>query len=292
MKKYISIFCLLLPFFHIVYGQKIYNGSVVNSKTKVPVPYATVGLIKKNTGTNANEDGKFSIAIDANTTDTLAISCIGYETLILPFDRLPTESLFEMQEKTSTLKEVVVQTKQYNNSCILNKFTGISYNSYTSSGYITQMAQRFQAPIENSLLSEVNIYKEAEGKSLFRIRVYAMDTVTKSPSIDLADTIIEVKSGKEHVRINMEQYKIYIPDRDFFIAVEWLKVPYNFRQLKTKFEGKEIINEFYSPKIYVKKEIETLDKEWQPWHMNYKGKWLHLSDYRSLMISATLKYKS
>ncbi|MBC7587721.1 MAG: hypothetical protein H7178_05110, partial [Chitinophagaceae bacterium] len=203
-----------------------------------------------------------------------------------------TDSFFEMQEKTSTLKEVVVQTKQYNNSCILNKFTGISYNSYTSSGYITQMAQRFQAPIENALLSEVNIYKEAEGKSLFRIRVYAMDTITKSPSIDLADTIIEVKSGKEHVRINMEQYKIYIPDRDFFIAVEWLKVPFNFRQQKATFEGKEIINEFYSPKIYVKKEIETLDKEWQPWHMNYKGKWLHLSDKRSLMISATLKYKS
>ncbi len=279
---------LLLPI--LSYSQTVYTGKVINSITKEVVPYATIALVKKNTGTNANGEGRFNLAVETIAGDTLVISSIGYTTLKLPIGKLPANGLYQLEAKPATLKEVVVNNRRNSKSAILNKFTGISYYSYTTSGITAQVAQRLQAPVEHSLLSEIHVYK-ARDQSLFRIRIYGMDSLTMAPSIDLADTIIEINSRKEDAWINVEQYRIILPDKDFFVAIEWLKVPYNKRQKKLVIEGKDSYQTWYSPYIYFKKEIEPLAKEWQPWDLNYKGYWHQgFSTNRSLMISATVKY--
>ena len=43
------------------FGQTSFNGTVINTKTKAMIPFATIGLMKENIGTNANEDGSFSV---------------------------------------------------------------------------------------------------------------------------------------------------------------------------------------------------------------------------------------
>ena len=56
-------------------------------------------------------------------------------------------------------------------------------------------------------------------KTIFRIRIYDMDTITKAPSSDLCDEVIEVKTRSKFINLNLEKYKINIHNKDFFVAV-------------------------------------------------------------------------
>lgn len=280
---------LFLLFPAISYGQHIYTGSIVNKLTKEKIPFATIGLIKENIGTNADEQGKFNLT-GKYETDTLIISCVGYETLKIYSGNLPSDKLFKLQGKKITLKEVVIGNN-YKATSTLSEFSNCGNNYYTSTGDVTKIAQLFQSPVANSLLSEINICKES-GNSLFRIRIYGMDSILKSPSIDLADTIIEIKSRKQYVHIDLEKYKIFIPEKYFFVAIEWLIISYN--EKNEKFHGKRITPIKYNPCVSIKKQnTNTSDFEQTErlWTQGHKGYWMpfYSTDYVSL-ISVKVKY--
>jgi len=41
------------------FEQTLIKGKIINSITKLPIPYVTVGLVKENIGSNATVDGFF-----------------------------------------------------------------------------------------------------------------------------------------------------------------------------------------------------------------------------------------
>src|SRR5436190_6324205 len=213
---------LFLPM--ITFGQSIFTGTVVNKTTKEIIPYATIGLIKQKTGTNADEFGKFQLTIINIKDDSLRISSIGYETSLIPISEWSGNMQFELEKKQIILKEVVVSTTKKTE--VLDDFSNCGMNFYVSSGSVTQVAKHFHVSAENVLLSQINICMDGSN-CLFRIRIYDMDTITGKPSNDLVDEIIEVKSSKRHVNINLEKYNIVIPGKDFFVAIEWLYIPLN-----------------------------------------------------------------
>ena len=45
-------------------------------------------------------------------------------------------------------------------------------------------------------------------KTIFRIRIYDIDTLTRSPSTDLCDKIIEIKTNGKFINLNVEKYRI------------------------------------------------------------------------------------
>lgn len=85
---------------------------IVDSATKKPVPYVTVQL--NNRGMITNEDGRFKFLLNKNikATDTLFISCIGYESIGKPIEQF-TDSLIYLNPKAIELKEVIVSNKEY-----------------------------------------------------------------------------------------------------------------------------------------------------------------------------------
>jgi len=107
----------LLPLFLIVLfafsanAQEI-NASIKDAKTKEPIPYVTV-LAGKKKGVITNEEGRFSLSIEkAKETDSLYISCVGYES----FSKLITEfkdSIVFLHPKTIELNEIIVSNKNY-----------------------------------------------------------------------------------------------------------------------------------------------------------------------------------
>ncbi len=122
-----------------------------------------------------------------------------------------------------------------------------------------------------------------------------MEFITRKPSIDLIDTIIEVKSNKRHVHIDLENYKIKIAQKDFFIAVEWIKIPYNERNQKVKVNGQKVVLQQFSPFLSYKVKQQTFNdnlNDVEIWQQNYMGKWLKLptNENRTLLISAKIKY--
>lgn len=289
------IILLFFPFN--LFGQNSFEGKVVNAKSKEIIPFATIGLIKENIGTNANENGKFTLLSQGiKENDTLIISCVGYSTQKLPIDKINKIGLvIELTEQVTILNEVVVKNKTSWTTETLNDFSKCGNSFITSSGYQTQLAQHFEVKEENSILTEIKICRMAialidNEKTIFRIRIYNIDTITKSPSTDLCDEIIEVKTKRKVININLAKYKIRIPSKDFFVAVEWLKIPYNESKSKMKDNGKEVEHITYRPSIGW---TDNVNSKMEAWMLDYKNIWrpmFKMNNKTSVSISATVKY--
>ena len=265
-------------------GQTIYKGSLHNNRTNEIIPYASVGLMKENIGTNADENGNFELkSFMSFPDDTLIISCLGYQVLKIKVSGFDNSSLvMQLKEESIGLKEVVVSNIARPKSDILNKFLKPSHE-YTISN--TQLAQHFQIKRTNAKLVGIKICYSGYGpkykNSIYRLRIYAMDSLTKAPSYDLYDKIIEVKAKGPMAFVNLKKYKIIIPDNDFFIAIEWLKVPTNLE--KELFKGE--VSPSYLPIIGC---TQRTEKTLEYWEFSYQNKWF-LYEQGTLLMQAIIK---
>ena len=289
------ILTVLLLSFHIASAQNIFEGVIINKSTKVPIPYTSIFLMKGKVGVNADENGFFKIEItNREIDDSLIITCMGYAPMKYPVqsaDKLWSASAnIELTELGHNLKEVVVHNNNFKNSITLNQFDELPGQYYGSGNFIAQLAQHFISPSENAILKDIKIAKFnipilMPQKAIFRIRVYAVDSITKAPSYDLTDEVIEVKSSSKIVELNLEKYKIYLPNNEFFIAIEWLRIPYNATE--TKINRKTVTH--YSPSIGWSKNQATKMDIWQ---LGLNNVWGKFPDYlnSNLAIAVSLKY--
>ena len=111
-------FKTLFPFVLAAFGFNCIQAQVVtsvvkDSATQQPIPYATILLANKK-GVITNEEGRFSLLLDPNTkeTDSLFISCMGYESLGKPLNEFK-ESVIFLSAKPIALNPVIVSNKQY-----------------------------------------------------------------------------------------------------------------------------------------------------------------------------------
>lgn len=92
-------------------AQEIFRGIVVDSATFSPLPYVTVAVKGKGTGTITNDKGNFEIKATRN--DTLVFSFVGYSSIeYLLFDYEP--GLIRLAEKKTVLKNITVGAKAIN----------------------------------------------------------------------------------------------------------------------------------------------------------------------------------
>ncbi|MEQ8219383.1 MAG: carboxypeptidase-like regulatory domain-containing protein [Arenibacter sp.] len=109
-----TLITALLIVFGFFYNQaQIITSVVKDSATQQPIPYVTVQLSTKK-GVITNEEGRFSLLLDSNTkaTDSLFISCMGYEALGKPLNEFK-ESVILLSAKPIELNPVIVSNKQY-----------------------------------------------------------------------------------------------------------------------------------------------------------------------------------
>ena len=110
INSYILITLLFLS--NILYTQNIIvEGSVVD-EFDYEVPFAAVGILKKNIGTTSTMEGSFSFLVTVNELeDELEISSIGFETLKINVSEFINreEKKIILKEKLTALDEVVVK---------------------------------------------------------------------------------------------------------------------------------------------------------------------------------------
>ncbi len=263
-------------------AQIIYSGIIIEKFSKEPIPFVSISLMKANTGINADSLGRFSFTAKAFNEDTLIFSSIGYLKLRLPVKDFANDLNIEMDKTETILREVTIE-RNNELSALLNDYGSCGINYYTTSGLITQLAQYFQSPSANATLSKIYVCKSGSN-ARFRIRIYKEDSITGRPSYDLADTIIEVFSNRRHVEVDVEKMKIYLPEGGFFIAIEWLFIPYNEIKIHKQNRHKQ-----YSPFVSIKLK-KSFDLYPPVLQLNRQGQW-RTNDYTSrILISAKLKY--
>lgn len=111
MLKIIPQLLLVLVFTAIGQAQTL-TSVIVDSASLKPIPYVTVQLKKR--GVITNEEGRFSFQLDntIQSTDSLFISCIGYETIGRPLNQF-TENQILLASKAIDLNPVIVTNKNY-----------------------------------------------------------------------------------------------------------------------------------------------------------------------------------
>ena len=289
-----TLLCFLFP--AITLGQAAYKGNIVNKKTNEKVSFATVGLVIENIGTNADEDGKFVLTAKAgNPNDTMTISCVGYETLKIAVSKLP--GIIELEERQTMLANFSITSKV---KCVYIKLNDSECGnvSITTRGFQTHVARLFTTTSDNAILTEVEVCKSnpifENHKTIFRLRFYDMDTITKAPSTELCNEIIEVKTSSKTTNVNVEKYKISIPNKNFFVAVEWLKIPYNENVEKVTSDGKKEVRVTYRPNISCTNALHGNNhrevREYAVWGLGYQNKWFPMVFIKDISISATIKY--
>lgn len=290
--NFILIFICFFIFIDNANGQKNFQGTVVDSITNKGVPFATVSLVKANKGTNADENGEFSIMTTKISDDTLTVSCIGYETYKIACLRLSSNPLIKIRKRVLNLEEVVILGKLQEPKW-LNDYSNCGSNWFTSSGTTAMIAKHFHSSTPKAILTELKFCK-MRGKSLFRIRIFDMDTILFKPSSDLIDTIIEVTTIEKHVKIDLKKYKIIIPQKDFFVAIEWLCIPYNQSNMVIKNAGQRFIITKFLPELavrYINSKLSIEDNFPQTWQYDYRGKWNPSGMNMEMVMAVKLEYQ-
>src|SRR5690349_21364518 len=102
---FVFISCALLSFSSLAQEQEVIRGIIVDSATFKPLPYVNIQIKNTFRGTNTDTQGNFSVL--ASRKDTLLISLVGYQTIVLPLgDWEP--SMIRMAESKILLKAVTV----------------------------------------------------------------------------------------------------------------------------------------------------------------------------------------
>jgi len=116
----ITLSVLVITLFSFTISAQKVSSKIIDSISKEPIPYANI--IFKKGGTISNEEGKFTFLFGKNTepTDSLMISCIGYETIKKPLTQF-TDSVIFMIPKTNKLREVILTNKDYTAKEIIKK---------------------------------------------------------------------------------------------------------------------------------------------------------------------------
>lgn len=125
--KYLYIILLLGIFFlpiSNIYGyvntngqSNLVQGTVLDKKTKQPIEFASVYIAEINLGYITDKNGKFQISTSYQGTIKISTSIIGYQPnqieIFLPTDK---EIIIYLQKSSYALSEIVVQSKELDNS--------------------------------------------------------------------------------------------------------------------------------------------------------------------------------
>ena len=95
--------------------QDSYTGRLIDAENSNPISFATIKLKNQWRGVITNTVGDFQLPrLSININDTMVISCIGYNSKLLPVSELSTEhiTLIQLQPSVTQLSEVVVQASK------------------------------------------------------------------------------------------------------------------------------------------------------------------------------------
>lgn len=270
-----------------LYAQLL-TGRVTDSETGMAVSYASIGLVRTNKGTTANQDGRFKLDVPSNLiTDTLVISSVGYKAVKLPVENSRSSYEVQLTKNEPAMREVTI--RRYLRKITLPWNRGRADYTISTLGLTSQVARLLLAPEAFSRIESVSVATGHGGlfgqgqDARFRIRIYDYDSTFNKPGVELCDSVIEV-SGRGIVTVKLDKYQIVIPRKRFFVAVQWLFIDEN-REMVMKTDGKTYSNYIYKPGIRMARVTDGGGNSWWQYH---NGQWIKSHDEAA--ITATVFY--
>jgi len=214
------------------------SGEVYNRDTGEPVPYANIGIIGKNLGTASDENGRYSINLQGiGDTDTLGISCIGFEFRKISVGEIRNQALSgesvrtELSPRVYQLAEISIKPlkiKQYTlgNFCDPGSAYG---NAFYSKELGTEIGVVMRIPKgrNKAFLKNFRFYVGEFSFTSFPVRLNVYTLVDRKPGENILHEpiFIDINSEGEYF-INLEPYHLVLYD-DFFVSLEYFRISDN-----------------------------------------------------------------
>jgi CarboxypepD_reg-like domain/Thioredoxin-like len=166
MTRWIIIF---LAFGPTSFCQQLYERTIIDKETGMPVPFASISIVGTTKGTSSNLNGQFSISISQPVS--LKISCIGYESLVVNSDS--SSASIELNPIITRLSEIVILNKPINARKILRKaFADIDRN-YTEQPFLQKFFYRHYCKDDNAygrlIEASVDVWKNQGYRSVRKV---------------------------------------------------------------------------------------------------------------------------
>jgi hypothetical protein len=261
MKKLLLI-GLLFPI--VSWAQIKLVGKVINTHTKEAIPYVNIENFRSQLGAQSNQDGIFELNLPkGENSDTLKISCLGYETQLVTNLEDNQQLILELKPSIFQLDEVVVKRKSS-----VEKTIGIIN---TRGRIIQAFNQHQQVPgLQRAVLMEterkfgsISKVHFFIGKGLynapFRVRIY--ENENNKPGNDILNKSLEFSAYKKNAwnDFDISAYHLEIPSNGFWVAMEVianekftaLTAPFN-RNNKDGTIDKAVRLTYYGPQVLEK----------------------------------------
>lgn len=315
-------------------AQTVFEGQIINKTSEAPVPNVNIRLARERIAVTSNAQGYFRIAsADSVVKDTLIFSSVGYQTFKLLTSAYQKNGFISLIPTTTTLEEVSI-TNEKLKIVRLNKFDLSDLKedppgaktgpfppvvTYPFSPRHRFFAKLFTAPQGNVVLSGVDLGRRelnetkypdkplvtSHIKTRFLLHVMSVDPKTSTPDTLLFSKVINLTDKALWVKLDLRKDNIIINPAEFYIAVEWMHIPFN-----------EVIKLFYAPKVrkidkkgnQVMEDVSEYTTLYEPaligykkkkpavsWIKNHENKWQpynsEISDPKyEIALSATVSY--
>ncbi len=292
---------------------------VIDSATLKPIPAVNVSIVRAALSITTEKDGIFSIPGDLSTMrDTVLLYTQNYSSVRMSLFELDGLDTIKMQKQEAIAEAAKLKL---NNDTLLNNYNRFDVGNYvglhTGNGEFKylQIAQRFETNRAGTVLKNITIerlafylnkfkevppsnrngqyeYTELE-HTKFKVRIYDINPVTGGPGKDLCDKVIEIKSRDDKkLATNLTKYNIVIPNKTFFIAIEWMRDYTNMGYVHVwDKRGGAKAHTNYRPAIGL---APTTGNKLNIWALGLNQQWslytYHSPDFTDLAIKATVGY--
>lgn len=292
--------------------QKLNRFHLVDQESGLAIPSVSVAIVKAKLLMTTEKDGIFIIPGDLKRMqDTIMFYVQNYSSLKIPLRELSNVDTIRLRKNVYSGNNKMKTF--FKNDTLLNDYNRLDITYYAglhngdSEFQYLQLAEQFDVPragmfLKNVVINRLAFYQyyitQYENTELeytkFRIRLYDVDAITGGPGKDLCNEIIEVKSSDQKQKdINLKSYNIVIPNKTFFVAVEWLRDYYNLGLVRIYNPGRKKMVNFvnFRPAIGISPEK---GKKLNMWALNLNHVWKpytsYSPDFTDLAIKAIVGY--
>jgi len=209
------------------------KGRILDSENNQPVEFASVGILHRDAGTVANEQGYFQLNFQrTNAADTLKISMVGYESLVLTvagFEKMigQKNGVITLRPNIRKLQEVVIKPRKTKTLLTGNTTdtrmisAGFSSNDLGSEvGTVMRYNKKKPGKLENV---NFNIaYNSFPDRLLFRVNIYDFKNGKIGESLLSEPLYLETMIDNGTLSLDLSEKGIYVKN-DCFVSLEWIK---------------------------------------------------------------------
>lgn len=217
---------------------------IIDSETKQPIPLVSIWVVGEDKGTTANEQGYFELK-ETDITKTLLFSAVGYGDVNIKIADLQSRVI--MSPKAIELDEIVIATRKNKTFRTVNALEDEDETYFASSSTVTPRMNARLIPNRKEYAATpfikdvtfITVGRTPNPK--FNLRLYSV-AEDGAPGELLYDKnlICTVKKGRRITTIDLSSYNIRMPEKGFFVAIEWLIIDSNRYDLVSLKYGKAL----------------------------------------------------